>query len=55
MKDDDGLFVREGGQDDKGFWVLARSTFLGRFSICHCPLLVGNFMADYLAVLVCRR
>ena len=55
VKDDDGLFVREGGQNDNGFWVLARSTFLWSFSSRHCPLLVGNFMADYLVVLVCRE
>ena len=38
VKDDDGLFVREGGQDDDGFWVLARSTFLRSFSGRHCLL-----------------
>lgn len=27
VKDDDGLFVREGGRDDEGFWVLGRPTF----------------------------
>ena len=31
VKDDYGLFVREGGQDDKGFWVLGRADFFRGF------------------------
>ena len=31
VKDDDGLFVREGGQDDKGFGVHGRPAFLKGF------------------------
>ena len=31
VKNNDGLFVRTGGQDDKGFWVLGRATFLRAF------------------------
>lgn len=31
VKYNDGLFVREGGQYDKGFWVLGRVDFLRAF------------------------
>ena len=53
VKDDDGLFVREGGQDDEGFWVLGRRTFLGRFRGRHVSTVSREVVANLISLCWC--